>query len=171
MPKPRVLLDSCVIIEAFRTSTWNALSKHFSVETVDCCLTECSTGDPLQPGRVPIPLDSLRAGLTAVHQVDEAMLASLALDFPNLPALDLGEQHLLAWLHANPGDAILTVLSTADRAAVRGSYVLNILDRVSSLEDLARQAGVGSRQLRSLHGHFHEDWLAQLRMQLRSGVL
>ena len=171
MSKPRVLLDSCVIIEAFRTKTWRALTTHFSIETVECCLIECSTGDPLRPGRVPIPREDLQAGLSKTHSVDETMLATLAIDHPDLPALDPGEQHLLAWLNANPKDAVLAVISTADRAAIRGTHVLDMLERVNSLEDLGRQAGVARRQLDALEKHFHESWLSQLRMQLRSGVL
>jgi hypothetical protein len=171
MPKPRVLVDSCVIIEAHRTKVWKALTSHFDVETVECCVVECCTGDPLVPGRIPMSSVTLRSQLAVVHHVDDLMLATLHLDHPDLPALDPGEEHLLAWLHANPGDALITVLSTADRAAIRGSYVMSLLDRVKSLEELAKQAHVGRNQLGKLQGHFLESWLSHLRMQLRTGVI
>lgn len=171
MPKPRVLVDSCVIIEAYRTKVWKALTSHFDVETVECCVVECCTGDNLVPGRVPMDSATLRSELAAVHQVDDLMLAALHIDHLDLPALDPGEEHLLGWLHANPGQALITVLSTADRAAIRGSHVMNLLDQVRSLEDLAKQAHVGRNQLGKLQSHFLESWLSQLRLQLRTGVL
>lgn len=171
MAKQRVLVDTCVIIEAFRTKCWKALCAHFDVETVHCCVTECCTGDPLQPGRTPIPHDELLGGLARVHDVDDMMLALLALERPQLPALDDGERHLIAWLHAHPADAVLTAISTTDRAAVRATHVLKMLDRVASLQHLGQTAGVGRSQLNSLRPHFQEDWLSSLRMQLQMGIL
>ncbi|CAM4189262.1 hypothetical protein [Roseateles saccharophilus] len=171
MPKPRVLVDSCVIIEACRTKVWKALTNHFDVETVECCVVECCTGDIFVPGRVPLNSATLRAELAMVHPVDDDMLAAVGIDFHDLPAMDPGEFHLLAWLHANPGQAVMTVLSTADRAAIRGTHVMNLMDRVTSLEELAKQAHVGRNQLDKLQGHFMENWLSQVRMQLRTGVL
>lgn len=170
MAKTRVLLDSCVIIEAFRTKCWKALCNHFEVETVDCCVTECCTGDPLKPNRTPVPRDELLAGLSVVHNVDAVMLAALQLDHSNLPALDDGELHIMAWLNANPKEAIVTAISTSDRAAVRATYVLKLLDRVRSLQDLARSAGVGKNQLERLESHFLENWLSTLRLQLTTGI-
>ncbi len=171
MAKPRLLVDSCIIIEAFRAKVWKALINHFEVETVECCVTECCTGDPLNPSYVPISYEQLKADLSTVHLVDGTMLATLALQYPDLPALDPGELHLLAWLDANPSHAVITAISTADRAAVRGTHVINLMDRLSSLEELLKAAGVGRKQLESIKDHFREAWLSKLRLQLRTGVL
>lgn len=171
MSKQRVLVDTCVIIEAFRIKCWKALCRHFDVETVDCCVTECCTGDPLKPGRVEIPRDELIDGLARIHSVDETMLAMLAIDCHDIPALDDGELHLMAWLHAHPKDAVLTVISTADRAAVRATHVLKLLDRLTSLQELGQTAGVGRKQMSSLKSHFQGDWLSTLRMQLKMDIL
>ena len=171
MPKQRVLVDSCVIIEAFRIHCWTALCVHFEVETVERCVEECCTGDPLLPGRVPIARDELTSSLTRIHAVDRTMLAALALDREDLPAIDDGELHLMAWLHANSGTSVTTVISTADRAAVRAIHVLQRLDQVTSLQSLGKTAGVGRKQLDTLQHHFSEDWLGTVRMQLRMGVL
>lgn len=171
MAKQRVLVDTCVIIEAFRINCWKSLCKHFEVETVDCCVTECCTGDPLKPGRVNIPKDELLEGLTRVHQVSDEMLLTLQLERVGLPALDDGERHMIAWLNANPLDAVLTVISTTDRAAIRAACVMRILDRVTSLQELARTSGVGKNQLKKLQDHFHESWLSSVRMQLNSGII
>lgn len=171
MPKQRVLVDTCIIIEAFRVKCWKALCRHFDVETVQCCVTECCTGDPLQPGRVAIEREELVADLAHIHVVSETMLAQLALARDNLPALDDGELHMMAWLHAHPGEAVITLISTADRAAVRATHALQLLDRVDSLQNLAKVAGVGKKQLSNLAHHFSEDWLGTVRMQLKMGVL
>lgn len=171
MVKPRVLVDTCVIIEAFRINCWKALCIHFDVETVDCCVIECCTGDPLQPGRVQISRDELIEGLALVHEVDNTMLAMLRLDYPHLPALDDGELHLMAWLYAHPEDAVLTAISTTDRAAVRATHVMALLDRVTSLQELGLAAGVGRKQLENLQSHFEEDWLSSLRLQLQMNIL
>jgi len=171
MPKPRVLLDTCVIIEAFRTKCWKALCAHFDVETVDCCVTECASGSAYGAGRVSVPRKDLHAGLAKVHNVDALMLAALALECPDLPALDDGELHIMAWLHANPHAAVVTAISTADRAAIRATHVMDLLERVRSLQDLARQAGVDKKQLSELKAHFGDDWLSEARMKLEMKLM
>jgi hypothetical protein len=171
MAKQRVLVDTCVIIEAFRTNCWRALCQHFAVETVERCVTECCSGDPLKAGYVPIAREELERGLSKVHEVTDTMLVTLALEREGLPALDDGELHLVAWLHAYPAEAIVTVISTADRAAVRAVHVLRLLDQVKSLQDLGKAAGVDRKQLSALKQHFTEDWLSALRTQLRMGIL
>lgn len=171
MAKQRVLVDTCVIIEAIRINCWKALCQHLCVETVQCCVDECCNGDPLTPGRVPIVRDELVGSLTKVHVVSDLMLASLKLENDNLPALDDGELHMMAWLHSNPSEAILTMVSTADRAAVRAAHVLKLLDRVISLQELAQSAHIGAKQLVKLERHYTQDWLSTLRMQLKMNIL
>lgn len=171
MPKQRVLVDTCVIIEAFRTKCWKRLCTYFDIETVDCCVTECNTGYVGRRDRVNIPLDELKSGLARIHPVDDAMLATLALERQDLPALDDGELHIMAWLHANPGEAVVTSISTTDRAAVRASHVLQLLDRLRSLQDLARDAGVGRKQLGELQHHFNDAWLSEAKVKVQMNIL
>jgi len=171
MAKQRVLLDSCVIIEAFRTNCWKALCQHFDVETVQCCVDECCAGDKLRPGRIDVPRQELLQGLARVHDVSDLMLATLSLSCDDLPALDDGERHMMAWLYAHPAEAVITSISTADRAAIRASYVLCLVDRVVSLQQLAKTAGSNRKQLGDLEHQFTEDWLGTVRMQLKLGVL
>lgn len=171
MPKPRILVDTCIIIEAFRTNCWTALCRHFDVETVEACVTECCTGDPLAPNRVPIDHTILVAGLAQVHTVEDLALATLAIEVNSLPAIDEGELHLMAWLHSHPDEAVAVAISTADRAAIRATHVLGLIDRVQSLQEAASASGVGKGQLKLLQEHFGEDWLSRLRTQLILGVL
>lgn len=171
MAKQRVLVDTCIIIEAFRINCWKTLCQNLSVETVQCCVDECCRGDPLKPGRVSIPREELVAGLASIHEVSDLMLAKLSLENDDLPALDDGEFHMMAWLHSNPSEAILTAISTSDRAAVRAAHVIRLLDQVTSLQELAKMSHVGPKQLGILEHHFTEDWLSTLRMQLRMNIL
>lgn len=171
MAKVRILVDTCVIIEAFRINCWKALCNHFDVETVQCCVDECSAGDPLAPNRICVPEAELLKGLSKVHHVDKLMLATLAIERDDLPAIDQGELHMMAWLHANPSEAIITSISTADKAAIRATHVLKLLDNVYSLQELAKGAGVGPRQLQGLQHHFTENWLQALRTQLIMDIL
>lgn len=171
MPKPRVFVDTCIIIEAFRVGCWKALCAHYSVETVEECISEACTGDPLLPGRTVINRDELIAGLAARHEVTPLMLAKITIDHADLPGIDNGELHLLAWLNDNqPLDARL-LISTSDRAALRATHVLNWLDMVASLEALAKQAGVERKRLEKFEDHFSEKWMAGIRTALRLGTL
>jgi len=171
MAKVRILVDTCVIIEAFRINCWKALCNHFDVETVQCCVDECAAGDPLAPNRICVPAAELIKGLSKVHNVDALMLATLAIEREDLPAIDEGELHIMAWLHANPSEAVLTSISTADKAAIRATHVLQLVDNVYSLQELGKSAGVGHRQLQGLKHHFTEDWLSTLRTQLKMKIL
>lgn len=171
MAKLRVLVDTCVIIEAFRTNCWKALCQHFAVETVEKCVEECCTGDPLQPGRVNVDRDQLMAGLAQCHPVSKEAIATLDYEVEGLPAIDDGELHLMAWLHEHRQEAVTVVLSTADRAAVRAAAVLKLLDQVKSLQELGKGAGVGPRQLDQLQEHFTSQWLGQVRLQIQLGTI
>lgn len=60
MHQVRVFADTNVILEAFRTRCWTAITTHFAVETVEKCVEETLTGNPGDPRHVP-----LRIGLSS----------------------------------------------------------------------------------------------------------
>ncbi len=167
MAKERVLVDTCIIIEAFRINCWKALCNRYDVETVEKCIEEACTGDSLDAGRVVIDREELIKGLAKRHTVSSIELARLVLENEGLPGIDDGEKHLLAWMHANRPLPITVLLSTSDKAALRASHVLDLLNRVKSLEELAKAAGVDKRQLAKLENHFLERWLSGVRVELR----
>ena len=172
MPKPRVFADTNVILEAFRTSCWTAISSHFAIETVEKCVEETLTGNPGDPRHVSVPATDLKAGLAGQHPVTRKELASLVLAHPSCGTLDDGEKHLLAWLLANqllPSAVI--VVTTADKAALVASHGLGWLDCAVSLEDLARKAGVGRANLDALALQYREDWLSSIKTKIRMGIL
>lgn len=172
MPKKRVFVDTNVVIEAFRTGCWAAICERYDVETVDKCVEEALTGNPDNPGHVVISAEELDAGLAGHHPVSRGEIATLVLAFPCCGALDDGEKHLLARLHADKClPAPLIVVSTADKAALVASHQLGWLDSLTSLEALARDAGANNAALTALHLQYREDWLVGIKTKIRLGII
>ncbi len=171
MPKIRVFADTNVILESFRTSCWTAITTHFAVETVEKCVEETLTGNPDDPRHIAVPPADLNAGLAGRHPVTRKELAALVLH-PSCSTLDDGEKHLFAWLLANkllPSKVI--VVTTADKAALVSAHRLGWIDCVTSLEALARTAGVARVNLDALAQQYREDWLSGIRTKIRLGVI
>ena len=152
-----LLVDTNIIIEAFRTRCWNAVASHFAVETVEKCYEEALTGDPLRPGYVEVDGEPLRKGLAKRHPVDQLHRAQLALTVAAANALDAGERDLFA--HAL-GRADAWLASCADRAAVNVALEIGWEDRIVPLELLAKSAGARP----GLKYHFTERWLSEVRL-------
>jgi hypothetical protein len=113
----------------------------------------------------------LHAGLAGRYPVTRKELAALVLH-PSCSTLDDGEKHLFAWLLANkllPSKVI--VVTTADKAALVSAHKLGWIDCVTSLEALARAAGVGRVNLDALALQYREDWLSGIRTKIRLGVI
>ena len=172
MPAIRVFADTNVILESFRTSCWKAISTHFAIETVDKCVEETLTGDPGDPRHIAVAPADLSAGLAGRHAVTRKEVATLVLSHPRCGTLDDGEKHLFAWLFANnllPSQVI--VVTTADKGALVASNDLGWLDCVTSLEDLARRAGVGRVNLDALAQQYREDWLSSIKTKIKLGII
>ena len=172
MQKIRVFADTNVILESFRTGCWTAISNHFAIETVEKCVEETLTGNPGDPRHVAVPPADLKAGLAGQHPVTRKELATLVLSNPSCSTLDDGEKHLFAWLFANkllPSQVI--VVTTADKAALVASNGLGWLDCMTSLEDLARKAGVGRVNLDALALQYREDWLSSIKAKIKLGII
>ncbi len=172
MSKIRVFADTNVILESFRTGCWAAISSHFAIETVQKCVEESLTGNPADSRHVAVLPADLNAGLAGQHPVTRKELATLVLSHPPSSSLDDGEKHLFAWLFANkllPSQVV--VVTTADKAALVASSGLGWLDCMTSLESLARQAGVGRVNLDALALQYREDWLSSIKTKIRLGVI
>ena len=94
MAKIRVLADTNVILEAFRTGCWTAIGNHFAIETVEKCVEETLTGNPDDPRHVPVLPADLKTGLAGQHPVTRKQIAALVLAYPACGVLDDGEKHL-----------------------------------------------------------------------------
>lgn len=158
-----VLLDTNIIIEAFRTRCWKAITAYYQIETVEKCYEEALTGDRLRPGYVEVDRVALKEKLV-IHRVTSIELASHALTCPDADALDAGERHLFAHAHGRPDAWIATC---ADRAAVRIAFALGWKERICSLEVLSKPTGAKP----TLKRHFTEDWLSQVRTDFMLGKL
>lgn len=168
----RVFVDTNVILEAFRVGCWSSLATTFSIETVEKCVEEALTGDPTDPRYVAVDRDVLVAGLSARHPVDKRTIARFGLAHPASAGLDAGELHLLAWLH-DQGlmGTVKLLLSTADKAAIVAAGRLDWLDLVTSLEQLAQQAGVGRVQIDQMARHYRQRWLDEIKVKVRLGII
>jgi hypothetical protein len=170
--KTPVFADTNVILEAFRTGCWTAISSHFAIETVEKCVEETLTGNPGDPRHIPVASADLNAGLAGQHPVTRKELASVVLAHPSCGTLDDGEKHLLAWLLANNLlPSAIVVVTTADKAALIATHALGWLDCAVSLEYLARQAGVGRANLDALAQQYREDWLSNIKTKIRMGII
>jgi hypothetical protein len=172
MSRQRVIVDTNIILEAFRTSCWKAICERYAVETVEECVEEALAGDLTDPRRIQVDRAELTSGLAALHAVSKYEVASLALADPACQALDDGELHLLAWAHANKVLVkVLVLISTADKAAIVATGRLGGLDSLVSLEQLAQAAGAARGQIERLARHYRKDWLDELKTRIRLGVI
>jgi len=150
-----VLVDTNIIIEAVRTRCWNALTSSFTLETVDKCLEEARTGDPMRRDYVPVDEKTLN-DLSKVHPVTPLEFMRLAVALPAANELDAGERELFAHTMGRKDAWIATC---ADRAALLAAFNLGWKDRMVSLETLAHFAGAKP----DLKHHFTERWLSDVR--------
>jgi len=172
MARCRVFVDTNVLFEAFRVGAWNRFGGAYSVETVDKCVEETQTGDHSACGRIDVPLQQLKDGLTGVHVPSKKDRASCLLQCRRLQTLDAGEQDLLIWLlsHENLSEGMLRV-TTADKAAIVACGDLKCLDCVVSFEKLLRNCGASDEMLGRLSTQYQEAWLSSVKTKVRLGVI
>jgi len=172
MAGSRVFVDTNVLLAAFPAGAWRRFAGAYRVETVEKCIEETQTGNPLTPGRVNIPFSELTGALAAIHVLPKHDLASFALKYPKLQTLDDGERHLLAWLsaHEKPAPNVLWV-TTADKAAIVACGALNWLDAIASFEKLLRDCGTPHEVLTRLGVQYQEAWLNAVRTKVRLGII
>jgi hypothetical protein len=158
-PDRAVLVDTNVIIEAWRVRGWKALAGYHRLETVGTVVMETQTG--LQRRREVQRIDGaeLKRTLSAILEVGERERAELAVRAPDI-LLDLGERDL--WAHAlQRRDA--WVLCGPDKASLRLGVQLGLRERLVSLEGLWRQAGFTARNLReNFTAKWHERTMSAL---------
>jgi hypothetical protein len=156
-----VLVDTNVIIECWRVSSWKALTSGYAVETVEMCEIETQTGLQRRTREQQIDRKMLRDTLKAVHSVTDAQRAGALLKDEQLRFLDAGE--LMLWSHAiTRPDA--WVLCGPDKASLRVGIRLGFRERLVSLERLL--SDVGHRPKIELRQAHTQKWLEQTLTQL-----
>jgi hypothetical protein len=147
------LIDTNIIIEAWRVGGWPALAGGYALETVEECVMESQTGFQRRRPEQQIDPRTLRGGLRAVHVVTLADHAAALIRDGEVAMLDEGEKAL--WAHAfSRADA--WVLCGPDRASLRIGVRANLRDRLISLERLLVEAGFQPKALREA---YRQDWL------------
>lgn len=149
-----VLVDTNVVVEAWRVDAWRALCGGYALETVEECVIETQTGFQKRRPEQQINRETLLAGLKIVHKVSDAERAAALVRDGEIAMLDEGEKAL--WSHALVrSDA--WVLCGPDKASLRIGVRLGFRDRLVALERLLEDAGFRPKTL--LRGAYRRDWL------------
>ena len=159
-PGAVVLVDANVVIEAYRTATWAALTGAYGIETVEDCVTETQTGYRNRPRDRWINVAELRESLREVHEVTELERAELAVRLGAI-ALDRGEESL--WAHALAREG-MWFLSGPDRASLRAGVRLRFRERLVSMEELLETAGHRTRK--NLKQAYTKSWMRHVMSDL-----
>lgn len=147
-----LLIDTNVILEAHRTSTWKALTGGYGVETVEACVMETQTGFQRRRAELQIEERELRAKLREVHEVSEIQRAKVLIEGQGI-ALDPGELDL--WAHAIKREDAW-ILCGPDAASLRFGVRAGFRDRLVSLESLLQGVGMTAKGIRA---NYTEEWL------------
>lgn len=152
-----------IVIECIRTGSWNAITARAQIITVDTCADELQRGNAAEPGYVPVTAADLSRAV--VQPLPPLAAAQFRLQYPAADGLDAGERDLLALAMSYGGTSRICC---CDKAAVRAAHSLGMIDRIISLEALAREAGV--RPNPALRTQFTEVRLSEWRTRLIMGV-
>lgn len=156
-----VLVDTNVLIEAWRVDAWRALCGGYHLETVEACVTETQTGFQRRKPEQLIDVKALRKGLKGVHAVTDEERAAAFVRDSDIAFLDEGEKGLWAHALARP-DA--WVLCGPDKASLRIGVRAGLRERLVSLERLL--GDVGHRPKMPLKAAYGQDWLSRTLVEL-----
>ncbi len=149
-----LLVDTNVILEAFRTNSWKALTGGYRTETVEACVIETQTGFQRRRQEQQIDETELRKRLVGVHKVTDAQRANALIRGQGIN-LDTGELNL--WAHAiTRNDA--WILCGPDIASMRFGVRVGCRGRLISLERLLEEVGYRAKGILSMN--YTEKWLA-----------
>lgn len=161
----RVLVDTNVIIEAYRAGCWQALSGYFALETVEKVIEETQTGAQNRSPESVIDETRLRASIRHVASISDQMRAAFHLAHP-ASALDPGERDLLIYAGTVPASETW-LLNSPDMAAIRHAHERGWLDRLVSLESM--NGHLKGRLSSALRSNYTEQWLSVRRTRLLLG--
>lgn len=153
----RIFIDTNAIQAAHRSACWNALRKFYKLETASFCLEEAVRSNRNGRKLVDRSIDDLKKEVVA-HDVTDAHRAVLLYALQGRVDLDDGERDLLSIAMSFKGD--VWWLCGPDKATLRAMYLLGSMDRMCSLQLLARNAGVNNGQLEV---QYTEKWLSAKR--------
>jgi hypothetical protein len=152
-----VLVDANAMKAAHQLGCWNTLRRNYALHSVRLCVEEVTR--PNKKGRrlVERPLEHLTRELV-IGWVDDLARADLALTIGNRNDVDAGEAELLAYARTLSGKAWW--LCGPDGGTVNALHHLKLLDRMVSLEALAKACG---HRAAGLPNNYTERWLSDQR--------
>lgn len=156
----RVLVDTNAIKAAHRTGCWNALRKTFQLETAAQCVEEAIRPNRKGQHLVNRTRDDLSKDLR-VHPVTDDQRLQLLYALQGRVDLDPGEKDLLSLALTLKTEAWW--LCGPDKATANAMYVLGIIERMCSLQALAKTTGITLAQPAQ---ELTDKWLASVRTQL-----
>lgn len=156
-----VLIDTNVIIEAWRIDAWRALAGGYALETVEDCVIETQTGFQNRRPEQRIDRNALLRGLAAVHAVTNSQYAAALIHEGEIAMLDQGEKAL--WAHAIARQDAW-VLCGPDKASLRIGVRVGLRDRLVALESLLHD--VGYRPKQRLKTAYCRDWLERTLVEI-----
>jgi hypothetical protein len=156
--KPKcVLLDACIIIEAYKIGVWENLIEKVQIFVPSIVVSDEALFNPKEIGRIPDEIN-LRKLIVSKRIVE------LSADALDISALDdvfdrvfvenihAGEREALALLYSGKtGDA---VFCTSDSAPIRAMVILGLSEKTISFEKVLTQIG----QTKKLLKQFTEEW-------------
>ncbi len=158
-----VLVDTNAIKAAHEHGCWNALRRHYQLHSVRECVDEATRPNKRGARLVEREADDLAAELT-LGAPDKLAFAALVLAMGNRIDVDAGESALLAYARTLPGN--VWWLCGPDKGTVGALHILGLLDRMVSLESLAKGGG---HALHGLPGNYTERWLSNQRTHFLLG--
>lgn len=132
-----ILVDTTVIIGAYKYRCWDSLAHNFKIETVRMCMQEFATGGHASRARPPIDISKLEKSLK-VNKVDLGQTVSAGIKSARLNNLDPGEKELLSHAHSRKD---CWLISSQDAACIRVGNELGFLDKFVSLEEMTECIG------------------------------
>ncbi len=168
-----VIIDTNVIIEAFKMNVWDALAGAHRLETVEECVNEARTGktsyDPKSRSRVDV--SKVESSLDRIHSVNRRAI----LDSPHredLLRLHDGERDLWAFILMSSEDAEIFneewKFCGPDEESVKFGMRHGFKDRIVSFEKLLEHAGVSKINLQY---NYTEKWMVNQRNKFIMGIL
>lgn len=163
-PGSTILIDTNIILEAYRTGCWSALATRYSLVTVESCVVETQTGFQNRTPQQQIDQGELVERLAHVEVISKATRLTATIETPALGNLDLGELDLMIYAANCTGQ---WSMATADRAAVKFACSAGWGDRMVSLDRLVHQ--IGSKPVPALRENFGDGFLVQIRTDFLLG--
>ena len=152
-----ILMDAVAIKGAHQAGCWNALRKNFTLHSVPLCVQEAT--QPNKAGQQLVSRTEHELGAELVlGEITDRMRLGVTMRVGHRTDLDRGERDLLAYALSLSGPAWW--ICGPDNGTVNALNLLGLLDRMISLESLARASGHSPA---TLPPQYREQWLADRR--------